>query len=476
MTSTPPFQNLIGDVLSGIFVDCLPKDDFAQLRRREVPLNVSHVCRHWRHVSLSTLRLWASLSYRGSYERACPALRSFLQRSRDIGFHFKFDVVGGEHVDIGQYVSADPFPSSSATEVLRELSPHYERIKGITLRIPLTMVSSMKYVLEEFPALEHLSFQVFEVFFYPNNPYKEIDKRFWNIIPNLVSLEIKGAHYLRLDPGRWVMCSNLKHLALSVFCVLRELIHIIDLCPALESLYLDLSGPSFTKSNTADVRPMTLPSIRTLEMRAEKPVAHAMIRDVFKFFQLPNLRHLVLQWRTSQESTLETFILTSRPPLEELSLSTMDDIDFKEGPIIRVLQLLPGLRRLRIRLQHAILQELTLTDIGDGGSCPLLEEVTLEIKGKDEPTDESVQAWKAADNMIRSRWKPTNSEGRGSTACCVTTRNGRTLRKIFVPDIHECVWQTGHLFSGIRDLQREGLDVNFSAELMVPYQEVAENE
>lgn len=58
----------------------------------------------------------------------------------------------------------------------------------------------------------------------------------------------------------------------------------------------------------------------------------------------------------------------------------------------------------------------------------------------------------------------------------MTTRNGRTLRKIFVPDIYQCVWQTGHLFSGIKDLQREGLDVNFSAELMVPYQEVAENE
>lgn len=121
------------------------------------------------------------------------------------------------------------------------------------------------------------------------------------------------------------------------------------------------------------------------------------------------------------------------------------------------------------------LQELTLADTRDGGSCPLLEEVTLEIKGKDKPTDKSVQVWKAAYNMYRSRWKPTNSEGRGSTACCVTTHNGKTLRKIFVPDSYECVWVTGQLYSGIRDLQRQGLDVNFSAELMVPF-EVAEND
>lgn len=188
----------------------------------------------------------------------------------------------------------------------------------------------------------------------------------------------------------------------------------MDLFPALESLYLDLNGPSFIKTNAAEIRPMTLPALLSLEIRVEEPVAHAMIRNVFRFFQLPNLRRLVLRWRTSQTFALETFLSASRPPLEELSLTTSKHLVFKKGPITRILRLLPGLRKLRIRHQHAILRELTLSESRDVGSFPLLEEVTLEIKEKPHSTNESTQAlWKATEDMIGSRWKNTTKDNFG---------------------------------------------------------------
>lgn len=94
----------------------------------------------------------------------------------------------------------------------------------------------------------------------------------------------------------------------------------------------------------------------------------------------------------------------------------MDNVDLKEGPINRILQLLHGLRKLRH--QHAILQELTLSDSGDVGSCTLLEEVTLESR--------------------RARTQPYTKD-----------------------------WEMGQLYSGIRVLQREGLDASFREERRV---------
>lgn len=129
----------------------------------------------------------------------------------------------------------------------------------------------------------------------PQQLYLELDESFWEVASRLVSLELTGAHQFLLDLDSMAMCPHLKYLALNCSFLLQNLIHFMDLFPALESLYLDLNGPSFIKTNAAEIRPMTLPALLSLEIRVEEPVAHATIRNVFRFFQLPNLRRLVLR-------------------------------------------------------------------------------------------------------------------------------------------------------------------------------------
>lgn len=244
-------------------------------------MNVSQVCRYWRYVSFSTRQLCEGETTR---RRAKRALLTSLLRSGAVDFHFKIDSMVN-HLELGGTIVGIRDHWSPVKPILDKISIHRKWRKGASLRIPIPAAEpAMKYVITEFPALVHLSFQAFHVYCEPHQPYLELDESFWEVASRLVSLELTGAHQILLDLDSMVMCPHLKYLALNCYFILQDLIHFMDLCPSLESLYLDLSGPSFIKANTSKIGRMTLPSIRSLEIRIEEPVVHAMIRDDFKFF------------------------------------------------------------------------------------------------------------------------------------------------------------------------------------------------
>ncbi|THU96893.1 hypothetical protein K435DRAFT_663697, partial [Dendrothele bispora CBS 962.96] len=56
--SLAPARTVPDDVLSEIFMHCLPETYNATRSLSEAPLLLGQVCRRWREVSLSTPRLW----------------------------------------------------------------------------------------------------------------------------------------------------------------------------------------------------------------------------------------------------------------------------------------------------------------------------------------------------------------------------------------------------------------------------------
>ncbi|KIJ15931.1 hypothetical protein PAXINDRAFT_133313 [Paxillus involutus ATCC 200175] len=50
------------EVLGEIFYHCLPKTPYITPRDVECPMVLTHVCRHWRDVAMSTPRLWSSIT------------------------------------------------------------------------------------------------------------------------------------------------------------------------------------------------------------------------------------------------------------------------------------------------------------------------------------------------------------------------------------------------------------------------------
>lgn len=269
-------QYFVVELLSIIFLECLPEEDLQVVRtlrnmRNEAPISVSQVCQHWRYVSFSTHRLWSTLSLSSiEYIRAssrCPssALQSFLLRSGGTNFHFKITCVNKNLEPGGPILDYVPNHWSLVKPVLDEISGR-ERIKGLTLRIGISAADpAMEYVIEEFPALEHLSFQTFPIYSRPCQPYTILDRSFWDVASRLVSLELTGVHQFMLHLDSKVMCPNLKYLALNCYFILRELIRVMDFCPVLESLYINFDGPIPTLNEKKPAQRTILRTIRTLE-------------------------------------------------------------------------------------------------------------------------------------------------------------------------------------------------------------------
>ena len=55
------FRRLPDDILSEIFIQCLPQGVYATLSPHDAPILLTHVCNRWRNVAHSTPHLWSSL-------------------------------------------------------------------------------------------------------------------------------------------------------------------------------------------------------------------------------------------------------------------------------------------------------------------------------------------------------------------------------------------------------------------------------
>ena len=104
MTFIPKPQTLVVELLSHIFLECLPKSSLVQLKSNEAPLNVSQVCRYWRNVSLSIRRLWTRLRVLclddgTALEYTLPALHAFLDRSGSADFRVEFTTPSTNHTN-----------------------------------------------------------------------------------------------------------------------------------------------------------------------------------------------------------------------------------------------------------------------------------------------------------------------------------------------------------------------------------------
>lgn len=133
------------------------------------------------------------------------------------------------------------------------------------------------------------------------------------------------------------------------------------------------------------------------------------------------------------EPNLKAFLIASHPPLEELCLISNESL-YGEQQLICSLKLLPKLKKLRIGLYHAVIRALVLSDAEDNGICPLLEDITFDVK--EMSSQISAQTWTAIEDMIRSRWEiPKNKSRALSPTHSITAP--RNLRRINLRGIME---------------------------------------
>lgn len=59
--SSSPFQYLIPELLSQVFIDCLSEDSESSFVN-DTPLKLGRICSHWRQVALLTPSLWSRIT------------------------------------------------------------------------------------------------------------------------------------------------------------------------------------------------------------------------------------------------------------------------------------------------------------------------------------------------------------------------------------------------------------------------------
>ncbi|KIK67566.1 hypothetical protein GYMLUDRAFT_877971 [Collybiopsis luxurians FD-317 M1] len=180
-----PMRGLPAEILSEIFLHCLPLDRNPVRSMREPPLLFTRVCRRWRDVALNTPRLWTRIhifipqvhtlpraEQKRIFEMRALGWETWLKRSGalpvSISLHVNWDdnpmpVLisnpsgggGGTLGLAGGFAAADFTLLADFAQLLMTFS---RRWRNLTLHIPLAILQLLAYTLsaDDVPALEQI--------------------------------------------------------------------------------------------------------------------------------------------------------------------------------------------------------------------------------------------------------------------------------------------------------------------------------
>ncbi|KAJ7253494.1 hypothetical protein C8J57DRAFT_1348246, partial [Mycena rebaudengoi] len=372
-----PVRRLPPDIVQEIFIACLPEDRNAPIDTNTAPLLLCRICRAWRHVTLSTPRLWASLHI------AIPELDTTLLRLNDL---IKVWIRRSGVLPLSISVAGPPF-DTDVSPLLSTLIAVSRRWEHINLSFtshgsfaPLGALSS-----SDAPILRTVRIDTADV---DSSP--ELESNGWN---KLVFLETPSlcrfsgwsarANFSRLPLGG----EQLRHLDLRYASLsAQEALTLLRRCPSLVTctLYfsndhpasLDLGPPcrleylqqfcavssgGFTHSPQAFFESLSLPNLRVLEIFGTISVGS---------LRLPFLR-LLSSTNGLEQLSLRSSHLTSdmiaeglrhTPQLQELCVCYGDSVDDRLLALLADTprDLCPNLRRLRLLNMYQLSDEAIL--------------------------------------------------------------------------------------------------------------------
>ncbi|KAF7329015.1 F-box domain-containing protein [Mycena venus] len=148
MSNPYPVLTLPFDIISQIFVYCLPPEDDALPWRTEAPLLLAGICRDWRDVALTVHELWNTihLSLRPrSILKVAPLLKFWVPRA------------GNLPLSMSLVYKSEGSDTAAATRTLEELldvyAPHWSSIE---LKIPLPTLIGLSPPEEDLASLRKL--------------------------------------------------------------------------------------------------------------------------------------------------------------------------------------------------------------------------------------------------------------------------------------------------------------------------------
>ncbi|KAJ7019200.1 hypothetical protein C8F04DRAFT_1052036 [Mycena alexandri] len=285
ITSNGPIKLLPVEVLGEIFSWTLGDwgtmtDEGSSLNLE--PLTISHVCGHWRAVSLSMPMLWATIWIDRPRAAHIPMVKLWIERSRNCPLSINLRQTDPK--------SCLTFPTSTehdfTDEIFGLLIPQLHRWQTIDFVFKTdTQQSLLSIPQDEAVALEHVALHIDS---WDTTGAESLQSALYSR-PSVRSVRLSPA-----SSRRDVAWTQLTHLDADPECTLETCLGILAACPTLSSAKFTCSAqPDWTHTPfTHPNQCLTLPSLVDLTIKASR----VDLSPFFTRLTLPALRSLALEY------------------------------------------------------------------------------------------------------------------------------------------------------------------------------------
>ncbi|KAG2345918.1 hypothetical protein BDR05DRAFT_1058064 [Suillus weaverae] len=285
------------EILSQIFVRCLPEDSHLSLAQNEAPVLLTRICRLWREVAVDMPNLWCRLHLKLKHLRGLQRQDNFyhlcLKRSRGCPLSLAIDCYANQMLKLKNF-----------------LQPYGYHISSLSI----PCVRDTCKVYREFTALQELAL---------NNATSRTSSTIATcieVLPStLRSLKVTGSSSLSGDDLIAIRASVpracLTHIEVSL-CPLSLALHLIRPPSSLSSLVIHKYTSERIPATESMLTHTALQSLRILEANTG---ATSLLPSLFKILTLPSLRVLEISGsRAWPHEEVKAFLVRSSCPLESL--------------------------------------------------------------------------------------------------------------------------------------------------------------
>ncbi|KAK7036277.1 hypothetical protein R3P38DRAFT_2911216 [Favolaschia claudopus] len=380
MNAVPALQ-LPFELISKIFLLCLPSHRRVRPRRHRAPLNLAGVCAQWRAVALRTRELWAGIFLQFSDGDKRPYHHLLLHLDTRSSAFVPDDHPISALVDlwctrasdlplsISLYCSEENYLPVSVFTIMANYSHRWSRIE---LVLPEADILFFHELSGPYPLLSTLHIGLSTAgrrIVAPRLPSLDYRVRY----PNLKTLQDLGHSTFPADLKRFpkkLTVLRFVYAGLPTFVVtgglfariFRSLPHLLHL--DIHAIHPSQCGPETSKSRV---------SLVTLRVNHE---------FLLGFLHAPSLRHLHVKLRDSRNGLYE-FLYHSQPNLTTLSLELDDDPN--SDALFVALPLVPQLATLIVSVPTCCLLDAVdrCEPIRDPFVVPRLQNLILRDNGRD---------------------------------------------------------------------------------------------
>jgi hypothetical protein len=293
-----PIWRLPTEILSEIFLYCLPEDEHLMYTSRQAPMLLTRICRRWREIAVGLPMLWCSLQLQMRYDdwkKRAFCYDSWLKRS------------GGRPLSLRIRCRPDRNNLQSL------LQPYVQQISSLSLDF---LRNAGPFIMEDFLALKELTISQYYLDDSPRAINGSLSKLPVNLRRiNMENVWINERQLYCFPDSAWARLTHIEITVDGLYAFAR----ILRLCPDLS--HLKIVGVFHSIQIPESVMHTNLQSLcmcwRVLRHSGED-------LGLFKVMTLPNLRVLEASHRGlwPHEDFME-FLTRSKYPLEKMVLDSV---------------------------------------------------------------------------------------------------------------------------------------------------------